>query len=161
MDIGKNTIGLAGWLLVTFAAAWIGSRYIPGARYASLDKPSWNPPNAVFGPIWSLLYVFMGIAAWFVWRKEGFSGIGLALVLFVMQLVLIVLWSYLFFGLHRPDVAFVDIVALWTTILVVMILFWRVDRVAGGLMVPYAVWVAFASYLNFVLCRLNRGLLPG
>ncbi len=160
MGIGKSILGLAGWFVVTFAAAWIGSRYRPGAWYASLIKPSWNPPNAVFGPVWTVLYVLMGVAAWLVYRKVGFSGAGPALVLFVIQLVLNVLWSYLFFGLQRPDAAFVDIVALWMAILVVMILFWRVDRIAGGLMAPYAVWVAFASYLNFMLWRLNRGLVP-
>jgi benzodiazapine receptor len=161
VGIGKSILGLAGWLVITFAAAWIGSRYMPGAWYALLAKPSWNPPNSVFGPVWTVLYVLMAVAAWLVWRKAGLSGAGPALIVFVIQLVLNVMWSYLFFGLHRPDAAFVDIVALWMAILVVMILFWRVDWVAGGLMAPYAVWVAFASYLNFVLWRLNRGLLPG
>ncbi len=94
-------------------------------------------------------------------EKAGFSDTGSALVLFVIQLVLNVPWSYMFFGLHRLDVPFVDIVAPRMAILVVMILFWRLYRVDGGLMVPYAVWVAFASYLNFMLWRLNRGLLPG
>jgi tryptophan-rich sensory protein len=133
---------------------------MPGAWYASLAKPSWNPPNAIFGPVWSVLYVLMGVAAWLVWRKAGFSNAGAALILFVVQLVLNALWSYLFFGLHRPDMAFLDIVALWVVILVVAALFWRVDRIAGGLMVPYVAWVTFASYLNFVLWRLNRGVMP-
>ena len=160
MSAGKSTIGLVGWLVVTFAAGWIGSRFMPDAWYASLVKPSWNPPNAIFGPVWSVLYVLMGVAAWLVWRRAGFSDAGAALIVFVVQLVLNALWSYLFFGLHRPDMAFFDIVALWAVILVVVVLFWREDRLAGGLMVPYAVWVTFASYLNFVLWRLNRGLLP-
>jgi translocator protein len=158
VGIGKSIIGLAGWLAVTFIAAWIGSRYMPGAWYVSLTKPSWNPPNSIFGPVWTVLYVLMGIAAWLVWKKAGFSGAGLALSLFVVQLALNALWSYLFFGLHRPDLAFIDIIVLWSVILVVAALFWRVDHIAGGLMVPYAVWVAFASYLNFVLWQLNRGV---
>jgi benzodiazapine receptor len=157
VGIGKSTIGLAGWLVITFAAAWIGSRYMPGAWYASLAKPSWNPPNTIFGPVWTVLYVIMGVAAWLVWRKVGFSGAGSALILFVAQLALNALWSYLFFGLHRPDMAFIDIVALWVVILAVAVLFWRVDHVAGGLLVPYLAWVGFASYLNFVLWRLNPG----
>ena len=156
MITGKSAIGLAGWLVVTFAAAWIGSRYMPGAWYASLVKPSWNPPNAIFGPVWSVLYVLMAVAAWLVWRKAGFNGAGPALILFVVQLALNALWSYLFFGKHLPDLAFIDIVALWTAIIVVATLFWRVDHVAGWLMAPYVVWVTFASYLNFVLWRLNR-----
>jgi len=155
--MGKNALGLAGCLAVTFIAAWIGSRYMPGAWYASLVKPSWNPPNSIFGPVWSVLYVLMAVAAWLVWRKAGFSGAGLALTLFVVQLALNALWSFLFFGQHRPDLAFADIVVLWLAVLAVAVLFWRVDHVAGGLMVPYIAWVGFASYLNFVLWRLNPG----
>jgi len=160
VGFGKSAIGLVGWLTVTFIAAWIGSRYMPGAWYASLVKPSWNPPNAIFGPVWTALYVFMGVAAWLVWRKVSFSGASAALILFIVQLALNALWSYLFFGQHRPGLAFIDIIALWAAILVVAALFWRVDRRAGGLMVPYVVWVTFASYLNFVLWRLNRGIVP-
>jgi len=152
---GKSALGLAGWLVVTFAAAWIGSRYMPGAWYASLAKPSWNPPNYLFGPVWSVLYVLMAVAAWLVWRKAGFSGAGPALILFVVQLALNSLWSYLFFGQHRPDMAFYDITVLWVAIQIVAALFWRVDPIAGGLMVPYIAWVSFASYLNVTLWRLN------
>lgn len=155
MITGKSAIGLAGWLVVTFAAAWIGSRYMPGAWYASLAKPSWNPPNYLFGPVWSVLYVLMAAAAWLVWRKAGFSGARVALILFVVQLAFNALWSYLFFGQHRPDMAFFDIVALWVSIVIVAALFWRVDPIAGGLMVPYIAWVSFASYLNVTLWRLN------
>jgi tryptophan-rich sensory protein len=159
MSTSKNILSLVGWLLVSFAAGWIGSRFMPDAWYASLAKPSWNPPNAIFAPVWSALYVLMGVAAWLVWRRARFSGAGAALSLFGVQLVLNALWSYLFFGLHRPDFAFFDIVALWVVILVVAVLFWREDRLAGGLMVPYLVWVGFAAYLNFALWRLNAGSL--
>jgi benzodiazapine receptor len=155
MGTAKSVIGLMGWLAVTFAAGWIGSRYMPGAWYASLAKPSWTPPNVVFAPVWSTLYVLMGVAAWIVWRRAGFSGAGTALALFVVQLVLNALWSYLFFGLHRPDIAFFDIVALWVTILIVVVLFWREDWVPGALMLPCLIWVGVASFLNFMLWRLN------
>lgn len=157
MRTSKSTLGLIGWLLVTFAAAWIGSRFLPGEWYASLAKPAWTPPNAVFAPVWTVLYVLMAVAAWLVWRRAGFSRAGTALVLFVVQLCLNALWSYSFFGLERVDIAFVDIVALWVLILVVIVLFWRVDRRAGALMVPYLLWVGFASYLNLELWRLNGG----
>jgi len=153
----KSALGLIGWFLVTFAAAWIGSRFMPGEWYASLAKPAWTPPNAVFAPVWTVLYVLMAVAAWLVWRRAGFSRAGTALVLFVVQLCLNALWSYSFFGLERVDIAFVDIVALWVLILVVIVLFWRVDRRAGALMVPYLLWVGFASYLNLELWRLNGG----
>jgi len=153
----RSALGLVGWLAASFAAAWIGSRYMPGAWYASLAKPSWNPPAAVFAPVWTVLYVLMGVAAWLTWRRAGFSGAGTALVLFLVQLGLNALWSYLFFGLHRPDLAFVDIVVLWVVILSVALLFWRQDWRAGALMMPYLGWVGFASFLNFVLWRLNPG----
>jgi benzodiazapine receptor len=153
----RSALGLVGWLAASFAAGWIGSRYMPGAWYASLTKPAWNPPSTVFAPVWTVLYLLMGVAAWLVWRRAGFSAAGLALVIFAVQLVLNALWSYLFFGLHRPGLALLDIVALWATILVVVVLFWREDRLAGALMVPYLVWVGFASCLNFVLWQLNRG----
>jgi len=153
----RNLMGLVGWLLVSFAAAVAGSRFRPGEWYASLTKPAWNPPSALFAPVWTLLYAMMGVAAWLVWRKEGFRGAALPLSLFIAQLLLNALWSYLFFGLHRPGLAFLDIVVLWAAILVVAVLFWREDWRAGALMVPYLAWVGFASCLNFVLWRLNPG----
>ena len=160
MSRAKNTTGLVGWLVVSFAAAWIGSRFMPGEWYASLAKPSWNPPSAVFAPVWSLLYASMGVAAWLVWRQAGFKEARTALGLFAAQLVLNALWSWLFFGLHRPGVAFVDIVALWLLILIVSVLFWRRSRTAGALMLPYLAWVGFASCLNFAIWRLNVGSVP-
>ncbi len=128
---------------------------MPGEWHASLVKPSWNPPNTVFAPVWSTLYILMGIAAWLVWRKVGFSGARTVLGLFIAQLVLNSLWSYLFFGLHEPGIAFVEIVILWLVILVVTIGFWRVSVPAGALLLPYLCWVGFASLLNLQLWRLN------
>ena len=160
MGIGKSTAGLVGWLVVSFAAGWIGSRFRPDAWYESLAKPAWNPPNAIFGPVWSVLYALMGVAAWLVWRQAGFTEASAAVVLFVVQLVLNALWSYLFFGLHRVALAFFEILVLWALILIVGVLFWREVCLAGALMLPYLVWVGFASVLNFSLWRLNSGSLP-
>jgi len=160
MGVLKNALGLAGWLAVSFAAGWMGSQFRPDAWYESLAKPAWNPPNGIFGPVWSVLYVAMGVAAWLVWRREGFREASAALVLFIVQLVLNTLWSYLFFGLHRVDLAFFEILVLWALILIVGVLFWREVRLAGALMLPYLVWVGFASVLNFALWRLNSGPLP-
>jgi tryptophan-rich sensory protein len=160
MGILKGTLGLVGWLAVSFAAGWIGSHFRPDAWYESLAKPGWNPPNAVFAPVWSVLYALMGVAAWLVWRRAGFKEASAALGLFVGQLVLNALWSYLFFGLHRVDLAFFEILVLWALILIVGVLFWREVRLAGALMLPYLVWVGFASVLNFALWRLNSGPLP-
>jgi len=159
MAILRSTLALLGWLAVSFAAGVIGSQFRPDAWYESLVKPLWNPPNAIFAPLWTLLYALMGVAAWLVWRGAGFKGAGVALVLFGVQLVLNTLWSFLFFGLHRIDLAFFEILVLWALILIVGVLFWRENRLAGALMFPYLAWVGFASVLNFMLWQLNKGLL--
>ncbi len=151
----KSTLGLVVSLGVTLAAGWIGSRFAPGEWYAALAKPSWNPPGYLFGPVWSILYLHMAVSAWLVWRKAGFSGAGVALGLFLLQLILNALWSYLFFGLHRPDLAFIDIVALWLVILATLLAFWPISGPAGLLLLPYLAWVSFASALNLQLWRLN------
>ncbi len=157
MTSTRSSLGLVGWLVVSFAAGAVGSRYMPGAWYVALTKPAWTPPSGVFGPVWTVLYVLMAVAAWLVWRRAGFTGSRLALTLFLAQLALNALWSYLFFGIHRPDLAFLEIVVLWAVILWVTVLFWRKVPLAGALMLPYLAWVGFASCLNFALWQLNRG----
>jgi benzodiazapine receptor len=148
-------IGLASWLTVTFSAAWVGSWFQPGVWYASLVKPALTPPAWVFGPVWTLLYLMMGIAAWLVWRTQGLTGALGPLGLFLVQLALNALWSYLFFGLKHPGLAFLDIVALWLAILATLVAFWRAYPAAGLLLLPYLLWVSFATYLNFQFWRLN------
>jgi benzodiazapine receptor len=152
----RRALGLILWMVVSLAAGWFGSRFIPGQWYARLVKPSWNPPSSVFAPVWSTLYILMGVAAWLVWRRVGFAGAPVALALFGFQLVLNALWSYLFFGIHQPGIAFVDIVVLWLAILATTIGFWRVSVPAGVLLLPYLCWVTFASALNLQLWRLNQ-----
>lgn len=151
----NQILGLILWLVATLAAGFIGSQFLPGAWYEALDKPSWTPPNAVFGPVWTALYLMMAVAAWLVWRKAGFAGASAALTLFVVQLALNALWSYLFFGLHRPDLALIDILLLWLVILATLLLFWRIQPLAGALLVPYLLWVTYATALNFQIWRLN------
>ena len=154
----RELVGLLVAIVVCFAAAGIGSLATVGAIptwYAALHKPSWNPPNWIFGPVWSLLYLMMAVAAWQVWRTAGWSGARLALGLFASQLVLNVGWSVVFFGLERPGWAFVEIVGLWCTILATLLLFRPISPVAALLLVPYLLWVTFASALNFAVWRLN------
>jgi len=124
---------------------------------AALSKPGWTPPSAVFGPVWMALYLAMGVAAWLVWRRAGFSGAGTALGLFIGQLALNALWSYLFFGRQRIDLVGLEIVVLGFAILGVAVLFWRVDRLAGALLLPYFIWVGYAASLNFAFWRLSGG----
>lgn len=153
--IKGNVLGLALWIAASLAAGWFGSQFMPGEWYASLAKPAWTPPNAVFGPVWTVLYVLMGVAAWLVWRKAGFSGAAGALSLFIVQLALNALWSYLFFGAQEPLWAFIEILVLLAVIVATMVRFFQIVPAAGGLLVPYVCWVAFASALNFQLWRLN------
>lgn len=153
--IGRTLLGLIAWVVASLAAGWIGSQFMPGEWYASLAKPAWTPPDAVFAPVWTVLYVLMGVAAWLVWRKVGLSLATVPLVLFIVQLALNALWSYLFFGAHRPMLAFFEIVVLWLVILLTLVGFWRIRPLAGALLLPYLCWVGFASALNFELWRLN------
>lgn len=148
----KAWIVLAVWVLISLSAGFIGSRFPPGEWYDSLAKPSFNPPGWVFGPVWTLLYILMGIAVWLVWKEQGFST---AVYLFMAHLALNALWSYLFFGANKPGLAFLEIILLWVLILLTMILFWRARTAAGVLFIPYLLWVSFASVLNYSLWRMN------
>ena len=124
--------------------------------YASLEKPPFNPPNWIFGPVWTALYALMGIAAFLVWRK-GIRNreVKIALGIFLVQLVLNTLWSVVFFGLHSLAGGLVVIVVLWIAILLSIITFYRISKVAGVLLIPYILWVSFATILNFSLWQLN------
>ncbi len=159
-SLASDAVRLIVALVVTFAAAAIGSAAtIPNLEpwYASLTKPSWNPPNFVFGPVWSTLYTLMAIAAWLVWRRGGPDGanVRVPLAWFLLQLALNALWSWLFFGWHRVGLAFVEVLMLWLAILATILSFRRVSSLAAILLVPYLLWVTFASTLNGAIARLN------
>lgn len=151
----RSAFALAGWLLLCFAAAALGSQFSPGDWYASLRKPPWNPPDWLFGPVWTALYTMMAVAAWLVWRQGGWNKQRKPLLLFLAQLVLNAAWTPLFFGLRRPDVAFAAIALLWLAIAATLLAFRPVSRAAAWLLAPYLAWVSFAAALNFTLWRLN------
>ncbi|MBC8127765.1 MAG: tryptophan-rich sensory protein [Gloeobacteraceae cyanobacterium ES-bin-144] len=150
-----SLLSLCGWLFLTFTAASSGYFVRPDGWYAALNKPSWNPPSWLFGPAWTLLYILMAVAAWLVWKEGGWKKQGTALGLFLLQWALNALWTPLFFGLHRPDLALLDIALLWASIIATLIAFLRVKRAAGLLLIPYLVWVTFAAFLNFTIWRMN------
>ena len=152
----RQTWGLLGWLLVVFAAAAVGgfASASAGEFYRELVRPSWAPPGRVFGPLWSVLYALMGIAAWLVWRARGFSGARSALVLFIVQLAANALWTWLFFAWREGGPAFAEILLLWVLILATIGLFWRASKVAALLLLPYFAWVSFASALTYATWRL-------
>lgn len=127
-----------------------------GDWYLTLNKPSWNPPGWVFGPVWTLLYTMMAIAAWLVWRKGGIAKQRRPLTLFAVQLLLNALWTPLFFGLHMLGVAFAEIILLWIAILATILAFRKVSPSAAWLLVPYLLWVTFAAILNATLWWMNR-----
>jgi tryptophan-rich sensory protein len=153
--MGRQVTALAGWVLLCFAAAALGGLFMPGDWYASLRKPSWNPPGWVFGPVWTVLYTMMAVAAWLVWRRGGFAAQRRPLTLFLVQLALNAAWTPLFFGLHWPGVAFAEMLFLWLAIGATLLAFRPVSRVAAWLLAPYLAWVSFAAALNFTLWRLN------
>ena len=155
-----SIVALAGFLAVCFLAALPGVWFPPGEWYERLKKPAWRPPNRLFAPVWTVLYVMMAIAGWLIWRQAGFVGAGVALAVYALQLVINAAWTPLFFGLRRPDFGLVDIVLLWLSIVATIALFAPISVVAASLLVPYLAWVTFAAALNFALWRLNPAVAP-
>jgi len=145
----------------TFCAASVGSFFTvseDGSNwYEALEKPIFTPPDWIFGPVWTILYFMMGVAAFLVWQKGvPKSHVRVALVFFVVQLIFNAAWSVIFFGFHSVGLALFDIVFLWFAILATIISFWRVDGIAAALLLPYISWVSFAVILNTGICLLNR-----
>lgn len=161
MSKSLNALALVGGLLVAFAAAAVGgfASANAGDFYRELVRPSWAPPGWLFGPVWSVLYLLMGVSAWLVWRARGFTGARGALALFVAQLAVNALWTWIFFVWRLGALAFAEIVFLWILIVANLVMFSRVSRAAGLLLVPYLAWVSFACALTFATWRLNPGLL--
>jgi benzodiazapine receptor len=143
---------LIGTLLVGLSASLFTEPNI-ATWYAGLVKPSFNPPNWVFAPVWTALYVLMGFAAWRTWRVAGVMSV--ALTLYFLQLTFNFAWSLIFFAQHLIAIALADIVVLWITIAATIISFWRTDRWAGVMMLPYLAWVSFATLLNYEIWRQN------
>lgn len=153
----KQIVGLVAWLALSFVAATLGgaASIQAGPFYMQLARPVWAPPAGLFGPVWTVLYALMGVAAWSIWRIDGFRAARPALVLFLVQLAVNALWSWLFFGWHLGGWAFADVVLLWVLILATLVAFWRIERLAGALLIPYLLWVSFAAVLNYAVWQLN------
>ncbi|MFW9804767.1 MAG: TspO/MBR family protein [Candidatus Thorarchaeota archaeon] len=157
----RQAIGLLAWLLLSFAAAAVGglASARTGTFYADLVRPAWAPPGWVFGPVWTALYALMGVSAWLVWRAKGFAASRNALLLFIAQLGVNALWTWLFFAWRQGGLALADVLLLWAMIAATIVLFWRVSKVASALLMPYFIWVSFAAALTNAIWRLNPGLL--
>ncbi len=158
MSPGRRWAGLLGWLALSALAAGMGS-YLTSLGmpdwYMGLEQPEWSPPDAVFGPVWTILFILMAVAAWIVWARAGWSKARLALSLYLLQLTLNVGWSAAFFGLRSPALGLIEIILLWLAILATIVAFLRHHRVAPLLLLPYIGWVTFAAALNFAIWELN------
>ena len=149
--------------LITFLALCLGTGGLGAIAttpeidgwYTTLNKPAWNPPDSVFGPVWTTLFILMAFAAWLVWKQEGIQAAAVPMTLFGIQLVLNASWSWIFFGMHQPGWAFAEIVVLWLTIVATAVVFFRRSKPAGWLLMPYLAWVSFAAVLNFRIWQLN------
>jgi len=157
----KQIYGLMGWLLVCFVGSAVGAIASIQAKsfYSQLIQPDWAPPPGVFGPVWTTLYTMMGIAIWLVWRSGGFQQNKYAVMLFLLQLSFNALWSWLFFAWQLGALAFAEVIVLWILIVTTLISFWRVRPLAGVLLIPYLLWVSFATVLNYSLWQLNLQIL--
>lgn len=153
--------GLIGWLGITFIAAAVGAAATVDAPsfYQALNLPSWAPASSVFAPVWTLLYLMMGIAAWLVWRQAGFNNARTALTLYIMQLIFNALWSWTFFAWHQGSFSFMVIVFLWLLVAATLYQFWKINRSAGVLLMPYLLWLTYAGALNLVVWQMNPSLL--
>ncbi|MBP2648148.1 MAG: TspO and like protein [Gemmatimonadetes bacterium] len=158
---GPSILGLLGWIAITAGAASIGGMAAANSRefYASLQRPEWAPPGSVFGPVWTVLYLTMAVAAWLVWRARSYVGARVAIGLFLVQLCLNILWTWLFFAWHQGALALADIVLLWVAVAMTINMFWRVRALAGALLVPYLAWVSFATALTYAVWKGNPGIL--
>lgn len=157
----RDLLALAGFVVLCLAVAAAGGAVTSTSVdtwYAALAKPAFTPPDRVFGPVWTLLYLMMALAAWRVWRLGGTREVRAALGLWALQLALNLTWSYVFFGARMIGAALAEIAVLLVAIVATLALFWRLDRVAGALLVPYAAWVAFAMLLNAALWQLNPAM---
>ncbi len=148
------------WIAICFAASGVGVLAVNqtlDSWYVMLRKPPWNPPNGLFGPVWTSLYTMMAVSAWLTWRHRANdpAAVRFAVGWFGMQLVLNALWSWVFFAWQQPGWAFVEILFLWMAIVATICSEWRISRIAALLMVPYLAWVTFAATLNGTIWRLN------
>lgn len=155
MKNSKKILGLIGWIFVCSLAGIFGAQFEPGSWYEMLSKPSWTPPNWIFPVVWPILYVLMGISAWLLWRQEKISTYWTEFTWFFLQLALNAIWSWIFFGMQLIATGLAEILLLWISILFTTMLFWNRNKLAGMLLVPYLLWVGYASALNFAIWQLN------
>jgi len=155
-NTGKLIIAIIIPLLIGFTSGFFTTTG-PGSWYQTLEKPTWNPPGWVFAPVWTTLYIMMGVALFFVWKTSTNIRIrNIALFLFALQLVLNFSWSFIFFKLEEPGWAVAEIIVLWTATLATIFSFASISKLSAWLLVPYISWVSFAAILNYTIWNLNK-----
>jgi len=153
-----KALQLAVSIIVCQLAGIVGSLFTTQAIpnwYATLKKPSFNPPSWLFGPVWITLYTMMGVSMYLIWQKRTVANVWPAIIFFLIHLAVNASWSIIFFGQKNPGMAFAVIVLLWLMIIVSIVLFYRINKTAGLLLIPYLFWVSFASVLNYSIWKLN------
>ena len=154
----KSILPLLISILIVFSFGFIGSFFTTSSIttwYAFINKPLFSPPNWIFAPVWTLLYILMGVSAFLIWQKRDNLKTKQALIFYGIQLILNALWSIIFFGMHNPGLALLEIIILWLFILITLIKFYKINKTAGLLFIPYLLWVSFALILNYVIWMLN------
>lgn len=151
----KKYIAFLISIIIAFIPSMIGVFYRPGAWYLEIAKPEWNPPGWIFGPVWTMLYLSMAVAAWLVWQQREKIEIKIPLIIYSIHLILNALWSWIFFGIHNLPLSVIEILLLWASIVGTIILFYKIRKLAGLILIPYLLWVSFASYLNYTIWVLN------
>ncbi len=155
----KSIIKLFSAVLICLGAGFVGSFFTTpeiATWYQTINKPTWNPPSWLFGPVWTTLFILMGIALFLIWQKASHSkSAHRAVVFFLVHLLFNIFWSVAFFNLHSPFYAFIAIIVLWLMIFTLMLWFFRLDKKSGALLIPYLLWVSFAGYLNYTIWQLN------
>ena len=153
--VAKIAIAIVACVTIGFFSGFSTAESIT-SWYVTLNKPFFNPPNWIFAPVWTVLYILMGVAAGLVWDKgTEFPEVRTALILFIVQLALNALWSILFFGMHNPPLALAEIILLWIVLFICIKKFNTINKLAGNLLIPYLAWVSFATILNFSIVLLN------
>lgn len=151
----QSLLGLLGWIGVCFLPSLTAIFVSVDGWYSTIQKPTWNPPSWLFGPVWTTLYLLMGISAWLVWRTGGWERNSVALSLFCIQLVLNAAWTPLFFGAHQLGWAFTELCVLCGLVAATIFHFISIHKVAAALLIPYLCWISFAAFLNFTVWQMN------
>jgi len=151
----KRFIACVIFIVIAYLPAVIGSQFLPGSWYGTLQKPIWTPPGWIFGPVWTMLYLMIGISGFLAWEKGDPEKRFRPFTVYGLQLLANTLWSWLFFGLHRPGFALVDLFLLWLLVLINIALFAGRSRTSAWLLMPYFAWLTFAGALNWAIFRLN------